>query len=42
MNRTTFIGNYRTEDPKFTTYWSNGTGRDSYIVFDDGGMHPLP
>jgi len=28
-----------TIDPKSLHYMSNGTGRDSYIVNDSGGMH---
>jgi hypothetical protein len=29
---------YRTYDPKWTTYQGDGTGRDSYIVFGNGGL----
>ena len=29
---------YRTNDPKFTTYQGDGSGRDTYIVYDDGGF----
>jgi hypothetical protein len=31
-------GLYRTDHPKFPTYRGDGTGRDSYIIFEDGGF----
>jgi hypothetical protein len=32
---------YRTYDPKWTTYQGDGTGRDSYIVFANGGLNDV-
>ena len=32
----------RTEHIKFTTYQGDGSGRDSYIIFNDGGLIPAP
>jgi hypothetical protein len=29
---------YRTEHPKYTSYPSDGKGRDSYIMFGNGGL----
>lgn len=31
----------RTFYPKFVTYTGDGNGRDSYVVFNNGGLHPL-
>jgi len=31
----------RTFDPKFVTYQGDGSGRDSYIVFANGGLNDL-
>ena len=31
-------GLYRTFDPKFTWYKSDGVGRDSYILYPNGGF----
>jgi hypothetical protein len=28
----------RTFDPKFTHYQSDGTGRDTFVVFNNGGL----
>ena len=32
----------RTEHMKFTTYQGDGSGRDSYIIMNDGGLIPQP
>ena len=32
---------YRTFDPKWVTYLGDGSGRDSYIVFNNGGLNEL-
>ena len=29
----------RTFNPKYTTYTGDGTGRDGYVVFGNGGLH---
>jgi hypothetical protein len=29
---------YRTFDPKYTMYPSDGKGRDTYILYGNGGM----
>ena len=29
----------RTFHPKFSTYWGDGTGRDSYVVMSNGGFN---
>ena len=42
MNRNPCQGLYRTQDPKFTTYGGDGSGRDTYIIFSDGGLQPEP
>lgn len=42
MDRNTNFSLYRTLDPKFTTYQGDGSGRDSYIIFSDGGLQPEP
>lgn len=42
MNRSTLAPCYRTAHEKFATYQSDGTGRDSYIMFGDGGLQPEP
>ena len=31
----------RTFDPKYTHYNGDGSGRDSYIVTNNGGLYPL-
>ncbi len=31
----------RTYDPKYTTYQGDGTGRDGYIVFANGGLNDV-
>lgn len=31
----------RTFYPKFVTYTGDGNGRDCYVVFNNGGLHPL-
>jgi len=31
----------RTYYPKYTTYWGDGSGRDGYAVFENGGLHGL-
>ena len=31
----------RTYHPKYTTYWGDGSGRDGYAVFANGGLHEL-
>jgi len=41
MNTSVKVGLYRTDHPKFTTYRGDGSGRDTYVIFDDGGLHPL-
>ena len=42
MNRSTTMGMWRTNDVKFTTYMSDGSGRDAYITLNDGGLQPAP
>ena len=42
MNRNLIHGLYRTNDPKFPTYKSDGYGRDHYIVSNNGGFIPTP
>lgn len=42
MDRNTNFTLYRTNDPKFTTYQGDGSGRDTYIVLNDGGLQPDP
>ena len=32
----------RTHDPKYTNYWGNGAGRDSYVITDNGGQAHQP
>ena len=32
---------YRTEHQKFVTYTGDGSGRDGYIVFANGGLNEL-
>ena len=32
----------RTEHVKFTTYMGDGSGRDGYIILNDGGLIPAP
>ena len=41
MNTSTTTELYRTHDPKFTTYRGDGSGRDTYVIFEDGGLMPL-
>jgi len=31
----------RTYHPKYTTYTGDGSGRDGYVVFGNGGLHDL-
>ena len=31
----------RTFNPKYTTYTGDGSGRDGYVVFANGGLHAL-
>jgi len=31
----------RTYNPKYTTYTGDGSGRDGYVVFANGGLHGL-
>ena len=31
----------RTFNPKYTTYTGDGSGRDGYVVFGNGGLHSL-
>ena len=35
-----FFSGINAPNPKMTTYHWNGTGRDSYIALDSGGMVP--
>ena len=42
MIRSTTMGLWRTNDPKFTTILGDGSGRDAYIVLNDGGLQPAP
>ena len=42
MNRSTTVGLWRTHDTKFTTIQGDGSGRDAYITFNDGGLQPSP
>ena len=39
VDHTTTI--YRTYYPKYTTYTGDGSGRDSYVVMGNGGLHGL-
>lgn len=32
---------YRTYYPKYVTYTGDGSGRDQYITFANGGLHEL-
>ena len=32
---------YRTYNPKWATYLGDGSGRDSYIIFNNGGLNEL-
>ena len=41
MNTSTTQELYRTFDAKFTTYRGDGSGRDTYVIFEDGGMMPI-
>ena len=40
MNRPAFQELGRTEHCKFVTNRGDGSGRDGYIVYDDGGLMP--
>lgn len=31
----------RTNHPKYTTYWGDGSGRDSYTIMNNGSLHAL-
>lgn len=42
MNRSTLLSIYRTDHQKFVTYQGDGSGRDTHIVFGDGGLIPEP
>ena len=39
MQTNPLITMHRTHDPKFTTWQGDGTGRDTYILNNDGGFH---
>jgi hypothetical protein len=32
---------YRTDNPKWVTYWGDGNGRDSFIIFNNGGLNEM-
>ena len=40
MNTDATVGLNRTNHPKFTSYTGDGSGRDQYIVFCNGGLQP--